>query len=527
MQTQSSVTLSILVTSDIHGYIYPTDYRNTEERNWGLAKIATLIKQQRQRCTDVLLIDNGDVIQGSPLTYHSTKFNSERIHPSIAALNELRYDAAVFGNHEFNYGRQLLDQAVRDSDFPWVSANIVDSDTSAPAFGKPYVIKIIQNEIKVAVLGATTHFIPNWERPEHIEGLHFSDALNTVKQWVELIRREERPDVLIVAYHGGFERDLASGLATEAATGENQGYAMCTTMEGIDVLITGHQHRLIAGELNGVTCVQPGSNGQALGKISVELTKNESGWVIQRKRAELIVPDEHTEADRDLLALINDMERETQDWLDQPLGLTEGDMTIADPFEVRTGDHPFIEFINIVQMKSASVDISCTALLSNESKGFAERITMRDILSNYMYPNTLTVLRLSGRDIKDALEKTADYFKLKADGSLGINPDYIRPKPQHYNYDMWEGIEYRLNISNPAGERVVKLFYKGHAIDLDAQYDVVMNNYRAAGGGDYFMFQGKPVVKEIQIDMVELLANYVLEERVIISTCNHNWSVIY
>ena len=523
MQDEPSIHICILATSDIHGHIYPTDYRDSEDRRFGLAKLATIIEAERTSCANMLLIDNGDLIQGSPLTYHYAKFNRDLTHPAITALNHLRYDAAVIGNHEFNYGPQLLNKAVKDSHFPWLAANIVNSATGESAFGKPYLIKIIQEEIKVAVLGATTHFIPNWEHPEYIEGLQFKDALSTVKAWVEIIRRDERPDVLVVAYHGGFERALSDDHAAAVESGENQGIAMLSTVEGIDVLITGHQHLSIAEVKNGVAIVQPSNNGQSLGKVSLELTKVADSWVIRSKEAALLRPDKY--ADQSLLALLDDMQKQTQEWLDQPLGTATGDLTIHDPFLSRVVDHPFIEFLNRVQMDAAGVGVSCAALFSNESKGFGERITMRDILSNYMFPNTLKVLRLSGQDIKDALEKTAEYFILDSNGDLAVNPAYLDPKPQHYNYDMWEGIEYQLDISNPPGERVTQLRHEGRPLDMAAQLDVVMNNYRAAGGGDYFMFQGKTAIKEIQTDMAELLANYMMKHQVIHATCDHNWSV--
>ena len=159
-------------------------------------------------------------------------------------------------------------------------------DNKEPAFGKPYLIKHI-GDIRVAVLGVTTHYIPSWENPSHIQGLEFRDALETVKEWVPRIRLEERPDVMIVAYHGGFERDMETGEPAESITGENQAYGMCAEVKGIDVLITGHQHRLLATQVHGVTVVQPGFNGQAIGKIRVDLVKEQERWMVVEKRAEL------------------------------------------------------------------------------------------------------------------------------------------------------------------------------------------------------------------------------------------------
>lgn len=519
-------TCVILATSDIHGHIHPIDYRSREERNSGLAKLATLIKRERELAPGLLLVDNGDLIQGTPLAYYAATTGKGGLNPAIEVLNELQYDAAVLGNHEFNYGQELLRQAVSDSGFPWLSAGITDSETNEPAFGKPYIVKTMPGGIKAAVLGVTTHYIPNWENPAHLRGLTFNNALETVKVWVAYIREEENPDLLVVSYHGGFERDLVSGEAAEKLTGENQAYAMCTEVDGIDVLITGHQHRFLAGEVGGVTVIQPGSNGQAVGKISVKLRRKKDGWTIAEKRAELLTLDAAVAADQAVMTLTGKIESETQAWLDQPIGQVVGDMTVTDPLLCRSADHPFIEFMNKVQMDAAGVELSNAALLNNESEGFGGTVTMRDILTNFMYPNTLTVLRLTGQDIRDALEMTAAYFQANADGTLGVNPAYIEPKAQHYNYDMWEGIEYELNAAKPAGQRVIKLNREGKPVRADEEFDVVMNNYRAAGGGDYEMYQGKPIIREVTVDMAELVANYFLKHGVIEATCNHNWWVV-
>lgn len=527
MGQNDEFTCEIWVTGDIHGHIVPVDYRTGEVRHAGLAKIATLVKAARQQAPELVLVDNGDLLQGTPFTYYSATAGKERLNPAIAVLNAMQYDAAVLGNHEFNYGLELLSKAVADSSFPWLSAGIVDSETNEPAFGKPYIVKILNNGIKLVILGVTTHYIPNWENLANIRGLSFQNALEAVKAWVAQIRKEENPDLLVVSYHGGFERGLLSGEPAEKLTGENEAYAMCTEVDGIDVLITGHQHRFIAGEVSGVTVIQPGCNGQAVGKISVKLSREKDGWTIAEKRAELLTIDAAVAPDQDIMSLTEQMESETQAWLDQPIGQVVGDMTIADPMQCRSAAHPFIAFMNKVQMDAAGVDISNAALLNNESEGFAETVTMRDILTNFMYPNTLTVLRLTGKDIKAALEQTAAYFQVNADGTLGVNPAYIEPKAQHYNYDMWEGIEYELNIAKPAGQRVVKLERNGEHIRADEQFDVVMNNYRAAGGGDYEMYQGKKAVREVNIDMAELVANYMLKHGIIEAACNHNWRVVY
>jgi 2',3'-cyclic-nucleotide 2'-phosphodiesterase/3'-nucleotidase len=202
-------------------------------------------------------------------------------------------------------------------------------------------------------------------------------------------------------------------------------------------------------------------------------------------------------------------------------------MLVKDHLAIRLQDNALIEFINKVQMEVAGVDISNTALFDNHVPGFPENVTMRSVVGNYIYPNTLVVLKVKGQDIKDALERSAGYFEVDAHGDIGVSPAFLKPKPQHYNYDMWEGITYEIDARKPLGERVTRLDYHGSPLDMARDYEVVLNNYRAAGGGDYLMYQGKEIVKEIPIDVSELIANYIIERNVIVPTVDHNWKVAY
>ncbi|MCM3239767.1 bifunctional metallophosphatase/5'-nucleotidase [Heyndrickxia oleronia] len=520
------MNITILETSDVHGSIFPINYGTNKEADVGLGKIASLIKQERQKNENTILIDNGDLIQGTPLTYHYARINHERPNPMVLLANELRYDAAVFGNHEFNYGKGILGSAVNESSFPWLSANIMNKETGEPYYGCPYLIKDV-NGVKVGILGLTTPYIPNWEQPENIEGIDFVNPVEEAKKWVKYLREELDVDIVIVSYHGGFERDLETGEPTETLTGENQGYQICQEVEGIDVLLTGHQHRQIEDQtINGVIVVQPGNNGIALGKVSLQLENHEGIWKIVQKTSALL-PVTGVQADLDLLDKVREYEQATQEWLDQPIGKIEGDMVVNDPMEIRMGDNALIEFFNHVQMDVAGVEISNTALFDNQSPGLTANVTMRDVVSNYIYPNTLKVIRISGADMREALERSASYFKQYDGGEVEVNPAFTTPKPQHFNYDMWEGIEYVIDIRKPVGERIVKLEFKGAPVDPNQEYDVVMNNYRAGGGGEYFMYKDKPVIKDIPTDVSELIANYILEKKVVTATVNHNWKVIY
>jgi 2',3'-cyclic-nucleotide 2'-phosphodiesterase / 3'-nucleotidase len=511
-------SISICITSDVHGYLVPTNYRDDQKENIGLAKLTTVINRIKNK-QPTLLIDNGDFLQGSPFTYYFAKYYEHLPSPIIDVYNYLQYDAVILGNHEFNYGLDYLQKCMKHSQFPWLSSNILNKDTEKPYFGVPYVIKMIEGR-KIAIIGVTTHYIPNWEDPKHIEKLLFEDAVKATKKWVNYVKNKESPDVIIVSYHGGLEKDPDTGAETELLTGENQGYQICEEIADIDVLITGHQHRKLIATIHNKTVIQTGSKGSALGEIKMEWDEA-NNLLINCAIHEL---DECVEENKDIMHLLSKNERKVQEWLDKPIALVEGEMTITNPFQARIEEHPFIEYVNTLQMQVANVSISCTALFDNESKGFPQHITMRDIVSNYIYPNTLKVLRLLGQDIKDALEKSASYFAIE-NGELTINPSFHTPKPQHYNYDMWEGIEYELDITRPIGERVAKLEKNGRPLNLTETYDVVMNNYRASGGGNYSMFQNKEIVKHISIDMTVLIADNLLNRKKIKASVNNNFKV--
>lgn len=513
--------VTLLLTSDIHGTVFPLSYGNNSSQSVGLGRISSIIARERAENPHTILIDNGDLIQGTPLTYHYVNFLAHKENPMIRILNKLEYDAAVIGNHEFNYGLEVLKNAVKESKFPWLCANIVEEDSEKPFLGKPYIIKKV-GSISIAILGLTTHYIPNWENPKNITGLSFKDAYEEAKSWIDYIQKVEKPNCIVLAYHGGFERDIHTGEPTESLTGENQGYLICEDISELDVLLTGHQHRELTGNVHGTEIVQASNNGQYVGKVTIVFHEDGS---IEKKESQLLSAAD-VEADEEILQLVKEYEESTQKWLDTPIGFIDGDMLVSDPMKIRLADSPLIEFINKVQMENANVKIACTALFNNESPGFKSNVTMRDIVSNYIYPNTFKVLKLSGKDIRDALEQSAKYFSVE-NGQPIVNPSFLYPKPQHYNYDMWEGIEYTLDISRPIGERVVQLEFEGNPLNNEAFYEVVMNNYRAGGGGDYFMFQNKPVIREIQFDASELIANYILERKTVTATCNHNWKVVW
>lgn len=524
-----TIRIGLFYTSDVHSHIYPYRYADLQSSSTGLTRVATCIEQVKQTFDANIIIDNGDLIQGAANSYYDAKISEQPTYPSVLAMNHIGCQAAIIGNHEFNYGSAYLRGAVQTSQFPWLSANILNVETGEPYFGKPYLICDIVKGLRVAILGLTTKFIPNWEHPRNIEGLAFADPVETAKVWVPKLRLEERADVVVVAYHGGLECDVETGTPIEPLTGENQGYQMLREISGIDVLLTGHQHREVVANYGGTLVMQPGTEGRNVGLVvlNVEQT-SDSEFVLKELSGELISTADYVSDDRiPQIIGVAENEQATQSWLDNAIGFVQGNLRIDSVAKARQMDHPFVEFINHVQMWASGAPISAAALLDEDSMGFGESISMRDVISNYKYPNTLRVLRVSGLVLREAVEKSAAYFSVEDnEGQIGVNRDFLYPKPQHYNYDMWEGIEYEIHIHSPIGDRVKSLRYQGKPVTDKDSFDVVLNNYRAAGGGNFDMFKGCPVVKEIEVDMSELIVNYLRHAGTIQATCDNNWRIV-
>lgn len=513
--------LKILATSDMHGYIMPTNFTERGlDLPFGTARVATKLKElHRAAKGPIVQIENGDFIQGSPLSYYVRKNPVHGAKAITSIINDLHYDVSVLGNHEFNYGIDYLEEAIQSYNHPVLAANILNSE-GKPAFGQPYTI-IEKSGVKIAILGVVTQYIPNWEQPATIEGLTFVSIIETVKKYLPELRAQA--DVVIVSYHGGFEKDLVSGEPTERLTGENEGYDLLHQVSGIDALVTGHQHRQIATKVNGVPVIQPGFQGAFVGEIILELDENNHYKVINSAATLHSVSEEPV--DQEISDKLADLNEEVETWLDQPVGKVDGDMRISNPNAARLTEHPYIEFINKVQMDAGQVDISGTALFNNDGKGFNQTITMRDVITNYVYPNTLAVLKVTGGELKAALEQTAEYFVLDQ-GEIIFNPKFVEPKPQYYNYDMYEGIDYVIDLKEPVGQRITTFDYHGVPIKPEDELEIVTNQYRAVGGGNYAMFSAEKIVREIQIDMTELIAEYLRKHPTIEATVNHNFKVI-
>lgn len=516
----STLQLTILHTSDIHGNIFPIDYATGEFDDVGLAKVSSFVNHMRSTNSNTIVIDTGDLIQGTPFSYYFARIDDSTVNPVIEAMNMIGFAASTIGSHEFSYGPKFLEEAVYLAEFPFLCANIVFEGSEDPVF-RPYEIITLESDdgnLRIAILGLTNTLVEKWEDPEHIAGLSFLDPVCVAEKYVPLLREEA--DVLVVAYHGGFERDLA----TEEFSGENVGYEILKRVEEIDVMLTGHEHRTISEVVDGVLVSQPSSRASFVGRIELVLENRDDSWQIIDKSVDLVSMAAY-DADKALLETLGVYENRVQSWLDQRAGFSVGDFHIGDHFEARLKDNTLIEFINKVQMEASGASISCASILTDEITGWKTGpITIRDIISVYPLSNTLKVLRVTGADIKAALEKSAECFTY-TDNEIVLSESYLTSKSLHNSYDMWEGIEYIIAVDRPVGERVLSIRRNGKPLEMDETYEVVLNSYRAGGGGGYYMFEGRPVQRNIMLDVSEIMTDYVLDRYAISATVDNNWSV--
>ena len=492
--------LTVYFTSDTHGYIYPTDFISPGIMEQGL------LRMPFPKDGNTLIIDGGDTLQGSPLTYYCHAKGLPM--PAARVMNDLHYDYITLGNHDFNYGLATLSDYLQHSNAQCLCANVSEHTGRLPIL--PYTVRIMENGLRVGLIGIVTNWITVWEKPENLENVTISDPMQAARNAVDALRGQT--DLLIGIYHGGFERDLDTGrLLSE--TDENIAWQLCEQLP-FDILLTGHQHMPVANKvIHGTHVAQTPSNAKAYVCLAVDDTGTISSRICAPQAPPVIQPWQQT--------LYNGLTR----WLDTPIGQLSMPLKPEPKLAMALHGSPIADFINQVQLDASGAQVSCTAL-SNDASGFNAQVTVRDVVSSYPFSNTLVVLLVTGQVLRDALEQCATYFQVADNGDLSIGEAFVKPKEAHYNYDFFAGINYAFNLRKPVGQRVVQLEYEGKPISEADSLQLVMNNYRATGAGNFGCYLACPRVREIQTEISELILNY-LSSRALISIPNtHPYTVI-
>lgn len=482
--------LSIFFTSDLHGYIYPTDYRGREERDLGLFKCAS----QFRKDGNTLVVDGGDLLQGSPLGAfcHDTLGDASQF---AEMMNRCGYDYVTLGNHDFNYGMPYLDSYLSALRARCVCENVRNTADGATRF--PARIHTLENGLRVGIVGIVTDYVNIWERPEHLTGIAITDPIPAAAAALEALRG--RVDLTVCVYHGGFERDLATGRVL-SATHENVAYRICQELD-FDLLLTGHQHMSVHGQtVAGTFVVQPADKGQEFLRVEAEVS--ESG---KRFWSETVPAGGPCRSE--WLRDFAEMERGAQDWLDQVVGHLKAPMTLDTPLRMAAGGSALADLFHTVQLAASGAKLSVTSL-ANDAAGLPKVVRRRDILNAYPYTNTLTVMEITGAVLRQAMERSAEYFTKDPDGSLRVSDCFLQPKVEHYNYDYYAGVRYAYDISRPVGERVVELSVDGRPVADTDVFTACLSSYRASGTGGYECYVGCPILREIGTEMTDMLLDY-------------------
>ncbi|WP_254625207.1 bifunctional UDP-sugar hydrolase/5'-nucleotidase [Myxococcus sp. CA051A] len=545
-------TLTLLQTSDLHTNIFPWDYfTGKPDAKRGVAKVATLIKQEREKNPDcTLLVDTGDTIQGTPLgTYYALVDNAPR-HPMAAAMSELGYVAMAVGNHEFNYGLDVLNKFKSEVNFPLLGANVRNSADGSEVF-TPYVLTKVC-DVTVGILGLVTPGVATWERAENIPGLRFDDPLETAKTYVPRMK-QAGADVVVVAIHSGPDRQPVgsasnpdSWLADYAddskwadrgnLPGENEAVQIAQGVPDVDVLLTGHTHQPIPKMLlknpqgREVLLTQPNRWGSHLADVQLQVTWNGERWGVDAHDARLHVVDDKVAADAAVTQLTQNYHDTTVAYVNQKIGTTTA--PFPGGFAGRYVDSPLGDLINIVQEEAAheagfDVDLSLAALFTNDGALPAGDVTLRDAYSIYIYDNTLYVMEINGSILRRALEMNTLYFGTLDASNLPARPEGAKatsPVVADYNWDLYSRIDYGYDLTKPAGSRLTHLRFQGADVTDDQVFIVAINNYRAGGGGGYAMFKEGRVLWTSADGVRDYVARYMQSHQGLspeaVNTCN-------
>jgi 2',3'-cyclic-nucleotide 2'-phosphodiesterase/3'-nucleotidase len=523
--------ITIISTTDLHGNLLPIDYYTNKPDERGLAKVATLIRAVRKENPQLLLIDSGDTIQGTPLEYFHNKKNNAPPDPMMLAMNALSYDAMTVGNHEYNFGLKVLEKARGEARFPWLSANTYRKGTDQTAF-TPYIIKEV-NGVRVGILGLTTPGIPGWENVENYGGLEFREPVSEAKKWVEVLRGKERVDVVVIAMHMGLENDLRTGETNPGQqANENAAIAVAERVPGIDVILMGHTHRevpaLYLGKqfVNGVLLTQADYWGHCIARVDLYLEKDNRveglpRWGVTSKSARTIPVNDKVEADGEIAKIAEPYDRETQGWLSRGIGESDAELTAEN---ARFRDTAILDLVQRVQLEAGKADASMVASFNDRARINKGTVTVRDIAGLYVYENTLVVIEVNGQQLKDALEHSARYFRASEPGKSAA--DLIDEKIPGYNFDIAEGVTYDLDISKPFGQRIQNLRFRGRPLDPKQKLRLAINNYRANGGGRYTMYKDALVVYRSSEEIRELIIDWVERNRRIPTEPTNNWRLL-
>lgn len=488
---EREVKLKVVQTSDVHGNYYPYDFIRRGESVGSLARVHTLVQKEREVYGDnLILLDNGDILQGQPTAYYYNYIDTVAPHLAAEMLNFMGYDAGNMGNHDVETGRAVFDRWAGDCHFPILGANIINTATGETHF-KPYEV-LKRDGVKVVVLGMITPAIPAWLSENLWQGLRFDDMEETARKWMKIIREKEQPDVVIGLFHAGQDAYLMGGKYRENASVD-----VACSVPGFDMVLIGHDHARacrkvcnVAGD--SVLVMNPANNALAVSNVDITL-KLRDGKVISKQVDGTLSDTKACGVSEAFMQRFAPQYASVQDFVSKKIG------TFAETISTRPayfGSSAFIDLIHELQLAISGADISLAAPLSYDTEIRKGDIFVSDMFSLYKYENMLYTMSLTGREIHDALEMSYalwtnrmqspdDHILLFREKRREGAEDRAAFRNPSFNFDSAAGIVYTVDVTKPTGEKVTILsMADGTPFDPDKTYKVAVNSYRGNGGGE-------------------------------------------
>lgn len=542
VMAKNDVELKIIYTSDVHGNYFPYNFITRKDWSGSLSRVhayVSLIRQQHGR-DNVILLDNGDILQGQPTVYYYNFIDTVSPHICSQIMNYMAYDAATIGNHDIETGHAVYDRWIKECNFPILGANVIDSLTKQP-YLPPYSI-ITRNGVKIAILGLITPAIPAWLPETLWSGLHFRDMKECARQWIDILKVKESPDIVIGLFHSGRHADKGV-----AGYNENASFTIAQEIPGFDIVLMGHDHQRFCQTTTNVIgdtviVLNPANNANYIGEITIKATID-NGKITQKKLNGTLTPMNDIEPSPEFLSKFAQQHNNINAFVTRRIGSID---TTISTHHAYFGSSAFVDFIHTMQLDISNADISFAAPLSFDATINAGNILMSDMFNLYKYENMLYVMELTGQEVKDYLEesysiwtnqmtKASDHLLLLKEVPTGDDKSRAMFVNPSYNFDSAAGLNYTVDVTKPRGNKVhITSMANGDKFDLTKTYRVALNSYRGNGGGE-LLTKGagipkselnKRIVFSTDKDLRFYLMQYIIEHRQLSPKPLNNWKFV-